>query len=320
VPSKTAAAANDGTLIATEAQVYSKADKTGVLLAHAKVSSMDLNTLRTRGFYMGTFTNLPPNMSTSYGSCLVQETDTSTAYRNQIYISEGTNKAIWYRTTNSSTAWGEWMCLATTASVASLQAETAETRIYSDSAINVFNATDATSPKSGIYTINDGSKIGRGAGWHHLIHMRHTHHNGYNSQIAVPFGSADVYVRSHNGGNWSAWERAANINSPIFTGHPCVEDVNGIVSRIAVVSNSAVSANTDLPIGSYILVQGSSTAPNIKLNTITNTSGATITLRVPTAAVFYSTQDAGTYLSGLWRSSGAGTQSNVCWYLFRRLA
>ena len=78
-------------------------------IGRTQASSLDLDTLRAKGFYTGTFTNRPGGVSATYGSCIVQETTWGSAtYVNQIYIPEGVNQSIFYRTTNSISSWGAW--------------------------------------------------------------------------------------------------------------------------------------------------------------------------------------------------------------------
>jgi hypothetical protein len=96
--------------------------------------------------------------------------------------------------------------LATTGFFQAEKAGLARTGNYQGAAANVFNAANASSPRSGIYDLYEGSAIGLDKNiWYHLIHLRHANDNGYNSQIAVQFGTQTLLVRSHNGQNWSAW-------------------------------------------------------------------------------------------------------------------
>jgi len=79
------------------------------MVGWTQASSQNLDNLRTKGFYSGSFSNYPSAAGTSYGSCIVQQTTwNSTAYVNQIYIPEGSGQDLYYRTTNSFSAWGAW--------------------------------------------------------------------------------------------------------------------------------------------------------------------------------------------------------------------
>ncbi|MDR2701699.1 MAG: pyocin knob domain-containing protein [Spirochaetaceae bacterium] len=130
-------------------------------------------------------------------------------------------------------------------------------------------------------------------------------------------GTNRIWIRySTSATAWGAWEEIATLASPVFTDSPKVG-----VNRIAVVPGTALSDDTNLPIGTYILVQGNVAYPNILLNTIKTSANVEITLRLPSHTLFYSTGDAGTYLSGSWRSSGAITYAvgSTAWYLFRRV-
>ena len=77
--------------------------------SYIQASNQNLDTLRTKGFYSGTFTNGPAGASQVYGSCIVQETTFgSSQYVNQIFIPEGNDEDLYWRTTNSPTSWGAW--------------------------------------------------------------------------------------------------------------------------------------------------------------------------------------------------------------------
>jgi len=63
----------------------------------------DCNTIRTPGFYSGSFTNSP---LTGWGSLLVLRSDTGDNFRQQIFVLESANR-MWIRTSNGNT-WRAW--------------------------------------------------------------------------------------------------------------------------------------------------------------------------------------------------------------------
>jgi hypothetical protein len=102
----------------------------------------------------------------------------------------------------------------------------------------LLNAGDGSALPGGLYSVQDGSSLGLG-NWWHIIHLRHTHTNGYNAQIAIPFSDPyGLQVRAHDGVSWSPWRKAAFLENDY--------------SRIAVVAKTSDPYDTDLPIGSYI--------------------------------------------------------------------
>lgn len=63
----------------------------------------------------------------------------------------------------------------------------------------------------------NGSQIGLGANWYHILYFSHVNKDGFGAQIAIPLHyDKEVYYRNSEGVNWSAWKRfitSDNINS-----------------------------------------------------------------------------------------------------------
>ena len=70
------------------------------------------------------------------------------------------------------------------------------------------NLQNANAPRSGIYTIDNGSSLGLGVGWWHIIQMRHYHNNGYNAQLAFRLDDINMTPRYRLsvGTTWSTWK------------------------------------------------------------------------------------------------------------------
>lgn len=60
---------------------------------------------------------------------------------------------------------------------------------------------------SGFFTTSAGSGIGRSGTWQHVLNFHHNDDNGFNTQISLPFGSADLRVRHSSGDVFSDWKK-----------------------------------------------------------------------------------------------------------------
>lgn len=72
-------------------------------------------------------------------------------------------------------------------------------------------------PNSYFAETENGSQIGLGANWYHILYFSHVNKDGFGAQIAIPLHyDKEVYYRNSEGVNWSAWKRfitSDNINS-----------------------------------------------------------------------------------------------------------
>lgn len=72
-------------------------------------------------------------------------------------------------------------------------------------------------PNSYFAETENGSQIGLGANWYHILYFSHVNKDGFGAQIAIPLHyDKEVYYRNSEGINWSAWKRfitSDNINS-----------------------------------------------------------------------------------------------------------
>lgn len=65
-----------------------------------------------------------------------------------------------------------------------------------------------TTLASGLFNLNgvESPQIGLPAAWHHIINLKHSDENGFNSQIATTFGtSPSLLLRGSSSGTWGTW-------------------------------------------------------------------------------------------------------------------
>ena len=281
VPSKTSAATSDGTLIATEAQVALKANTASpVFTGTPKVPSKT-------------------GAATSDGTLIATEAQVALKANTASPVFTGTPKVPG----KASAATSDGTLIATEAQVKAVADSNAQKACANELLSNpaLLNAGDSSALPGGLYTISDGSSLGLGGGWHHVMHLRHTHGNGYNAQIAIPFSDpyGGLEVRAQNGASWSPWRKAAFIENDY--------------SRIAVVAKTSDPYDTDLPIGSYI-------ACCVNDNVQRALNSAVIQPRIQSQGQYIVYGNFPLLLSGTWRNSGTSGKASNEYILLRRVA
>lgn len=192
----------------------------------------DVNTIRSIGCYSGSFTNAPYG---NYGSLLVQHSDGNVAaYVNQIWIPEGQNMDIWYRTTNNASSWGAWCKLAKTDSPAFTGTPTAPTASVGTNTTQIATTAFVLANAGG--SINYGTYIGNGP---------NSVGSGYTSRtISLPKTPSFVFVCLQNG--FSAMQ-SATFGGLALSGSNCMRDG---VNAINIVSNGFEVHNNEPSNGS----------------------------------------------------------------------
>jgi hypothetical protein len=226
VPSKTTSATNDGTLIATEAQVYLKADITTTYTkteADSRYLNLSGGTMtgtitgaERSGLWIHTFTSntafyVPPNTDQIPGNSAQGVLSWRTGLGDGYCINNlsGDNKTHLQWTTKSNID----NDINTSSDVFTIENGVMNINGTATNATRLTSIGTEINPHTNRTTLeySQGSGI-TGApttDWHSYITMLHENTNGYFTQLASSFHSDDLYWRRKSNGSVGSWKRIA---------------------------------------------------------------------------------------------------------------